>query len=131
MCNQNGDCCHSKSEAMCRCNSHLSRFVEPRLFLLLKEKESYGYELIQKIDSFSFSDTSLDPGAVYRELRSLEREDLIRSRWDTKGSGPARRLYQITNEGEEVLDAWAVSLKKRKEAIEKFLAAYENKESGK
>jgi len=124
MCNDTDKYCNLEGKGVCSCDSHLSRFIEPRLLLLIREKESYGYELIQGINDFPFSDVSLDPGAVYRSLRSMEKEGLISSKWNTKGTGPAKRIYRVTRESEERLFAWVVSLKKRKKAIEKFIAAY-------
>lgn len=113
-----------RKEEHCECGGHLSRFIEPRLLLLLREKESYGYELIDRINEFSFFGTPIDPGAVYRTLRRMECENLVISRWDTKETGPARRIYCITKDGEDRLYGWVVNLKKRKEALEKFLKIY-------
>lgn len=120
-----GSCNHE--EIVCECGGHLSRFIEARLLLLLREGESHGYELIEKINDFPLSDGPPDPGAVYRTLRVMEEQGLVKSEWDTKQSGPARRVYRIPEEGEERLYGWVVSLKKRKEAIEKFLATYERR----
>lgn len=128
MCSSQGSCHNGENEA-CQCGGHLSRFIEPRLLLLLKGKPSHGYELIERIDDFPFSEGSPDPGAVYRTLRNMEQEGLVKSAWETKGTGPAKRIYEITPEGEERLKAWVWSLKKRKEVIEKFIKTYE-KERG-
>lgn len=116
--------CRNHHKEVC-CGGHLSRFIEPRLLILLRKKPSHGYELIERISDFQFSDEPPDPGAVYRTLRAMENEGLVKSEWDTKEPGPARRIYKITKEGEERLYGWVASLKKRKEAIEKFLKTYE------
>lgn len=115
----------STSGEVCECGGHLSRFIEPRLLILLRKGPSHGYELIEKMDDFPFSDRPSDPGAVYRTLRAMENEGLVKSKWDTGESGPARRIYTLTKEGEERLYAWVVSFKKRLDAIEKFLKFYE------
>jgi DNA-binding PadR family transcriptional regulator len=54
----------------------------------------------------------------------MEREGLVKSKWNTKGSGPARRIYRITPQGEEILHGWAVTIRKRKEALDQFLRLY-------
>jgi len=117
--------CHNGEKDACKCGEHLSRFIESRLLILLKGKPSHGYDLIEKMDEFPFSDISPDPGAVYRTLRNMEQEGLVKSTWETKGTGPAKRIYEITHEGEERLKGWVLSLKKRKRVIEKFIKTYE------
>jgi poly-beta-hydroxybutyrate-responsive repressor len=90
----------------------------------LKEKNSYGYELIEKVSEFQFHNSPPDVGAIYRNLRSMEKEGWVKSKWDTKGSGPAKRTYRITPQGEEILHGWAVTIQKRKEALDQFLRLY-------
>ena len=111
----------------CKCDGRHSRFIEPRLLLMLRKKESYGYELLEQINDASSFSSAVDPGAVYRTLRQMENEGLVKSKWDTKSAGPARRIYRITKDGEERLYAWVVSLKQRKTAIEKLLKVYERR----
>lgn len=104
----------------------MTRFLQPRLLLLLAQrKQSYGYELIEAIGDTDFGGTSLDTGTVYRTLRSMEKEQLVISAWDTEGTGPARRIYRLTDEGKDVLHSWYVSIRQRKTALERFLEAYE------
>ena len=47
-----------------------------------------------------------DPGLVYRNLRRLEEQGMVSSEWETGGAGPARRLYQLSSDGEDYLAAW-------------------------
>jgi poly-beta-hydroxybutyrate-responsive repressor len=93
--------------------------------LVLKEKDSYGYELIEKISEFRFHDSPPDVGAIYKNLRNMEKEGLVKSKWDTKGSGPAKRIYRIIPHGEEILHGWAITMRKRKEAFDQFLKHYQ------
>jgi DNA-binding PadR family transcriptional regulator len=46
------------------------------------------------------------PGMIYRHLRELEADGLVWSEWQTEGTGPARRIYRLTAEGEEALNLW-------------------------
>jgi len=50
----------------------------------------------------------------------------VKSKWNTKGIGPAKRIYRLTPQGEEILHGWAVTLRKRKESLEQFLDLYRN-----
>jgi poly-beta-hydroxybutyrate-responsive repressor len=111
----------------CGCSERrVPRQLQPFILLVLKGKDSYGYELIEKISEFRFHDSPPDVGAVYRNLRAMEKEGWVKSKWDTKGSGPAKRIYRITPQGEEILHGWAITIRKRKEALEQFLKLYQN-----
>jgi len=110
----------------CGCSEQRApRLLQPFILLVLKGKDSYGYELIEKISDFRFHDSPPDVGAIYKNLRNMEKEGLVKSKWDTKGSGPAKRIYRITPQGEEILHGWAVTIRKRKEALGQFLRLYQ------
>lgn len=63
---------------------------------------------------FKFADHSL----VYRRLHDLERRQLVSSSWDMPSSGPARRVYEITDSGWELL-ASATAANQQEEEIQK------------
>jgi poly-beta-hydroxybutyrate-responsive repressor len=81
---------------------------------------------MENLSEFDFYEGDPDPGAVYRNLRQMEGEELVESSWDNTGSGPAKRLYRLTPKGEDYLHSWVASIRKRKEAFEKFLSIYKN-----
>ncbi len=103
----------------------LRGLVQPWLLLLLAQKPAHGYELMDQLGRLS-QGMDIAPGLLYRTLRQLEEEGLVRSNWDTGGSGAARRVYELTEEGREYLHAWAVMLRKSREQLDQFLALYEN-----
>ncbi|MBI3292219.1 MAG: helix-turn-helix transcriptional regulator [Elusimicrobia bacterium] len=100
------------------------RLTSPVLLLLLHKKNSYGYELLEAMGSLGLSP---DASVVYRHLRRLEVEGAVRSEWHTKGPGPARRVYKLTPEGQELLGVWIVTLKKEREVFERLLMVYEER----
>lgn len=102
----------------------IGKLVEPCLLLLLHEKPSHGYELIEKLAEFGFDDETPDPGTVYRNLRRMEEEGLVSSSWVTDGPGPAKRLYKVTSQAAELLDGWAVDVQKSIDRLENFLRRY-------
>lgn len=106
----------------------VDRLVSPTLLLLLHQKNSHGYELIEKLEELGLTP---DASVVYRQLRHLEKEGLLRSAWDTKGPGPAKRVYKLTADGEDLLHAWFVSLKKEKAVFEKLFLLYAGQTSQK
>lgn len=100
-------------------------FILPFLLLSLRgEYPLHGYKLIQELTKYGFS--SIDQGNVYRMLRQLEKEKLVTSEWDTTGKGPAKRIYSITNAGEQYLDLWANSLEQYQSMLNQFFQMYSN-----
>jgi len=98
--------------------------LQPWLLLLLLQKPSYGYELIERL-SQSEKIPDVDPGFLYRTLRHLEHDGMVRSSWDLEGEGPARRLYQVTPEGSEYLHAWVADIRLLQEQLASFRTEYE------
>jgi DNA-binding PadR family transcriptional regulator len=70
------------------------------------------------------SNGPLDVGLVYRTLRDLERDGLVRSSWAEESAGPRRRAYELTATGQEALDDWAVVMRERARLIGEFNADY-------
>jgi PadR family transcriptional regulator PadR len=128
MCNPKSQSCQTidSDQNACGCSERrVPRQLQPFILLILKGKDSYGYELIEKISDFRFHDSPPDVGAIYKHLRNMEKGGLVKSKWDTKGSGPAKRTYRITPQGEEILHGWAITIRKRKEALDQFLKLYQ------
>jgi len=69
-------------------------FLRPCVLLLLREESAHGYDLLQRLRPLGF--VRDDHGGLYRALRALEQDRLVRSSWDESGSGPARRVYRVT-----------------------------------
>ena len=97
--------------------------LQPRLLLLLLQKPAHGYELLERLTGDDMP--SADPGLLYRTLRQLENGGYLRSSWDTEGQGPARRLYEVTPEGIELLHTWADRFRQVRRRLGRFLAQYE------
>ena len=67
------------------------------LLQLLAQRESYGYELVQRLHEVGLSDIS--DGTVYPALARLERESRVSARLVSSHSGPARKYYRPTEAG--------------------------------
>jgi PadR family transcriptional regulator, regulatory protein PadR len=115
---------HDLDERGCRCGTRMRGSVQPWLLLLLRQKPSHGYELMERLGADEQAPDA-DPGLLYRTLRQLEQDGLVRSTWDTEGPGPARRLYELTPEGVEHLHAWAIDVRRNRQRLDRFLAEYE------
>ena len=117
---------HKDEPEGCRCHSGRVRgFVQPQVLLLLARKPAHGYELMEAIGQED-SDSTLDPGTLYRTLRFLEEDGVVRSRWDTEGAGPARRVYELTEQGGDYLKSWAVTIQRTRVRLDRLLADYES-----
>jgi PadR family transcriptional regulator, regulatory protein PadR len=120
MCDQNG---HPSEVCHCRDNA-IRGYALPRILLHLAQKPSYGYELMEVLNCGEPM-IGPDPGGLYRLLRSMEEDGLVESSWDTRGSGAARRVYQITEQGIDHLQAWTVSMRNTRQWLDHFLAECE------
>ena len=101
-------------------------FIKPCLLLLLKESPSYGYELLDRLPPFGIG---RDHGSLYRTLRALEQEGLVRSGWEPTGKGPERRRYEVTQEGEAWLEEWAGAISATQVLLESYLRRYQDVQS--
>ena len=100
----------------------LRTILRPAVLLLLKQQDGYGYELMDRLREIGVSDT--DPGGLYRVLRAMEKEDLVRSSWVPSQKGPDRRRYSLTNEGDEVLRRSAASMVDQRRTLGELLTRY-------
>ena len=67
------------------------------LLRLLAERESYGYELVQRLGEIGLPDVL--EGTVYPALARLEREGWVSARLVQSSAGPARKYYRPTPDG--------------------------------
>lgn len=71
------------------------------LLRLLAERESYGYEVVQRLHALGLVD--ILEGTVYPALARLEREGRVSTRLVPSSSGPARKYYRPTAAGRTAL----------------------------
>ena len=100
-------------------------WLTPVTLVLLREETSYGYEIMERLEQFGFEQISV--GTLYRTLRRTEKEGLSKSEWDTAEVGPARRIYSITEAGEEYLAAWAKACEQYQDVMDSFARAYSSR----
>ena len=101
------------------------KLIQPALMVLLEKGPLHGYALMEKL-SEAFSISVMNPNQVYRVLRSLEGMGAIASSWDEDESqGPPRRVYQLTNDGRELLDFQIKDLEDTRSVLNCVLEAHE------
>ena len=116
----------------CTCAmGNLYRFVEPVVLLLLKKKgRSYGYDLGNEFQAHALTDAAIERAALYRTLRTLEVNGNVASEWETDQGGPARRVYKLTQQGEDHLQEWAAVLDHVAKSMLRFVKVTRNLGSG-
>ena len=77
---------------------------------LLKEREMYGYQIIEELERRSEQVFQMKEGTLYPILHGLEKDGLVTAREQAAPSGRIRRYYHITEAGlrslEEKRQAW-------------------------
>jgi DNA-binding PadR family transcriptional regulator len=68
----------------------------------------------------------VDTSAVYRALRGMEEKGWVASSWDEEQTqGPPRRVYRLTELGDEVLRWWIRDLQETRSMIDHVLGTYQ------
>lgn len=105
-------------------------FVEPVALAALLTDSAHGYDLRRAIQELTDGEIDVDTGGLYRVLRRFEAEGVATSEWDQEGSGPARRDYELTEQGHALARDWVSHLRERErlarlmaDLLEKSLAA--------
>jgi len=80
------------------------------ILLILRDRPSYGYELVREIRRRSQEMFNFAEGTIYPLLYGLEEDGSIVGSWDGDAGGRRRRVYRLTPAGRQLLkqrlDAW-------------------------
>ena len=79
----------------------LKGIIDGCLLAIIKNKEVYGYELAEKLESYGFH--SFSEGTIYPLLMRMQKEELVTSTLKKSTAGPKRKYYSLTPKGEEEL----------------------------
>ena len=101
----------------------MARFIEPAALLALRDGPSHGYDLAEAVGDV-IGVARVDYGNLYRLLRALEADAVVTSEWNDDLPGRSKRVYQLTPQGAELLDAWAAALEATEERLTSFLETY-------
>lgn len=109
-------------DARCSCRGDtLDRLLQPRILSLLARQPFHGYSIIQTLKAERPAGLESDDTAVYRALRTLESRRMIRSEWALDQSGPAKKVYLLTEKGTICLSNWIATLKEYMRSIEMII----------
>ncbi len=75
----------------------------PMVLSILAGGESYGYAILQQVNLLSHGRLEWSEGMLYPVLHRLEKEGLVKARWDTAESGRRRKYYRLSARGKRQL----------------------------
>lgn len=113
----------------CSCKGHyLDKLIKPKILVLLNKYQEglHGYRIIEILNQQPLWNEPVDSTGIYRTLNVMEERGLLLSDWDTSSTGPAKKIYKITEEGRDCLKNWLQTLKKYQESILQILRDYES-----
>lgn len=99
----------------------LKGLLEGCILEIVNKKETYGYEICEKLIEFGFE--MITEGSVYPILIRLEKKKLLYSTMKVSPFGPMRKYYYLTEDGKKELEEFVSSWNSIKENIDKILGA--------
>ncbi|GAA3407254.1 PadR family transcriptional regulator [Paenibacillus hodogayensis] len=75
----------------------LKGILEGCLLAVIARGETYGYEMIEKLEQFGF--TMVSEGSIYPVLIRLQKEGFVSTVMKASPNGPKRKYYSITDAG--------------------------------
>ncbi|WP_158737222.1 PadR family transcriptional regulator [Alteribacillus sp. YIM 98480] len=88
---------------------------------ILRQGDSYGYEIYKRIIELSGSQYELKEATLYTAFRRLQKEGYIVSYWGDESQGGRRKYYRITDEGKERLEQSIKEWNFAKEILDKLI----------
>jgi DNA-binding PadR family transcriptional regulator len=72
--------------------------------LIINRGPKYAYEIKADILKMTMGGFDVDRNNLYKKLRSLERDGILRSHMEPSERGAQRKYYTITSMGKKLLD---------------------------
>lgn len=96
---------------------------------VLTDAPRHGYAIAREIERRSGQSLTLREGALYPALRVLEQDGLVQSNWEVPVSGPARKVYALTEAGKTELSRRAEAWQRYARTMETIIAGGDNGET--
>jgi len=96
--------------------------LAPFVMLAVSLQRSHGYVIEDYLRALGLFGITMS--TLYRTLRQMEKDGYLESTWEPGPTGPARRVYTITDAGNVWLDASAAMLGAYRETIDRFFGLY-------
>jgi PadR family transcriptional regulator len=96
--------------------------LAPFVLLAVSMQRAHGYVIEDYLRAFGLFGITMS--TLYRTLRQMEKDGYLESTWEPGPTGPARRVYTITDAGHAWLDSSAALLDAYRQTIDRFLDVY-------
>ena len=80
----------------------LHGFLDMCLLCLLVERSDYGLGLTERLSGAGLGE--VPGGTLYPSLLRLEKQGLVSTEWRTSATGPRRKYYTLTPQGESAAE---------------------------
>ena len=68
---------------------------------ILKDKDSYGYEILKTILEKGKGVLDITDATIYTAFKRMEKEELITTYWGGEDEGARRKYYSVTQKGRD------------------------------
>ncbi|WP_369742922.1 PadR family transcriptional regulator [Pseudidiomarina sp. PP-1MA] len=75
----------------------------PIVLGVIAEGETYGYEIVKRVEQLSGGILTWTDGMMYPLLHRLEKQGYLVARWRLADSGRKRKYYAITDLGQQAI----------------------------
>jgi PadR family transcriptional regulator PadR len=96
--------------------------LAPFVLLAVSLQRAHGYVIEDYLRALGLFGITMS--TLYRTLRQMEKDGFLESTWEPGPTGPARRVYTITDAGHAWLDASAAMLDGYRQTIDRFFGLY-------
>jgi PadR family transcriptional regulator PadR len=96
--------------------------LAPFVLLAVSLERSHGYGIEDYLRALGLFGITMS--TLYRTLRQMEKDGFLESTWEPGPTGPARRVYSITDAGHVWLDSSAAMLNAYRDTIDRFFGLY-------
>ena len=98
-------------------------WLAPFVLLAVSLQRAHGYVIEDYLRALGVFGITMS--TLYRTLRQMEKDGLLESTWEPGPTGPARRVYSITDAGHAWLETSATMLDTYRETIDRFFGLYD------
>jgi PadR family transcriptional regulator PadR len=96
--------------------------LAPFVLLAVSLQRLHGYGIEDYLRALGLFGITMS--TLYRTLRQMEKDGFLESTWEPGPTGPARRVYTITDAGHVWLDSSAAMLNAYRDTIDRFFGLY-------
>ena len=97
--------------------------LAPFVLLAVSLQRAHGYVIEDYLRALGLFGITMS--TLYRTLRQMEKDGYLVSTWEPGPTGPARRVYTITDSGHVWLDSSASMLNAYRQTIDRFFGLYD------